>query len=300
MKCRQHFFLATDSFERTFLSLASAQPVERKDPSLTNQLLAGRITVEEHILQLVETCERQGHPIDPAAPLLAVSCRNVLANARCGAWVRGQTASFITIAGESPQRAQRPYHVLGLKKQGLAMEEFLPHRDAVASFDWMISGVPVWWDGEPVFPRILTEASDPAHVFKLPRGGHPLATEQTAARWRRLEERFRSLIDSPREHAFAEMLKETVGLEREDDYLHNVIGITPDGQLRVLVANGRLESLGDQMAASGVRRALMVDNGGSSTVFFFPDGFRQKYIQLVAGLNYRPSGTAFLVLVQPR
>jgi hypothetical protein len=94
------------------------------------------------------------------------------------------------------------------------------------------------------------------------------------------------------------MRKEARGMVREDEYLHNVVGLTADRKMCVLIANGRLEHLGREIAKHGAQRAIMVDNGGSSTVFHFPKGFTQPPTQLVAGLNFRPSGTAFLVVVQ--
>jgi hypothetical protein len=299
LECRQCLSLEIDSFDAMHLSMAAGHPLRSKDAALNPEMSEGRLTVREHLSHLVDSCMQQGDPIDPEAPLLAVSCRNVLANPRCGAWNKGRTPRFLTVSEEDPERAQRPYHVLGLKGGQVVIEELVPRRRALNSFEWMVSGVPVWWDGQRVFPRMLPEVADLSHVFRLPRGQHPLATQETISRWRRLRRIFWDLIASPREVTFAEMRRETRGLEREDDYLHNIIGVTPQGQLRVLVANGRLERLGQRLAASGARRALMVDNGGSSSVFWFRRGYRQRPIQLIAAPNYRPRGTVFLFVVRP-
>ena len=293
------FHLAIDFWERMLLSLASNRQLKRKNPTLKQSPAEGRSTVEEHLSHLVQSCKEHGNPIAPTAPLVALSCRNVLANLRCGAWIKGRTTGFLTVIEEESARARRPYHALGLKNGRLVIEEFIPRPDTLNSFEWLVTGVPVWWDGEPVFQRILTEAADPSHVFHLPRGHHPLATKETISRWQRLHRRFLDLVNSPLDEAFREMRKSALGLKRENNYLHNVVGVTADGRLRVLVGNGRLERLGKRIAECGVKRAIVVDNGGSTSVFYFPRGFRHRAIQLVAAPNYRPMGTALLIVVRP-
>ncbi len=98
----------------------------------------------------------------------------------------------------------RSYHILGQKNDGsLTIEEYNPGTDA-SDYRWFISGVPVLWDKkddedpdasspddeDTLFRRIVTEAADHSHVWRLPRGSHPEATATTRAQWKALQEIF--------------------------------------------------------------------------------------------------------------
>lgn len=168
-----------------------------------------------------------------------------------------------------------------------------------------LSGVPVLWDDEDeeqLFRRLVSEAADPAHIWHLPRGGHPEASQTSVQQWRELHELFTSSLTLDRDNATGTLIAyaESRGLKREDEYLHNIPGVDDKSQLCQYIACGRLESLGRRIRRQfGVRRALCVDNGGSIELRFYPCGSGGFPVQLFAAPNFRPAGMAYLAIVLP-
>jgi hypothetical protein len=93
--------------------------------------------------------------------------------------------------------------------------------------------------------------------------------------------------------------EETSGLQYEDAYMHNCVGITADGQLINMINYTNLRQMARDLRNAGATRALVLDNGGSSSVFYFdnlpPDS--ASVVQIIAGPNYRPRGTAYIFIV---
>jgi hypothetical protein len=275
------------------LSLATHIPLAHKDQSRECNIDRGRLTVQQHFERIF--CEA-GLPTSGKA-VMAVSCRNALSNFRCGAWVRGVTPKLLTVQDEDCSKSRRPYHFLGFKDGRFAIDEGFADTACLERFDWAVSGVPVYWDGEAVYDRMLAEISDFSHVFKLPRGADPSATEESLSRWRHLQQVATECLYLPRSEAVRRIRQKTEGMIRQDAYLHNCAGVTPEGQLVIVIANGRLERIGEQLADLGATRAIVLDNGGSSSVFYFRNGADASGVQLVGAPNFRPAGTAYFFAV---
>src|SRR6185369_17833855 len=94
------------------------------------------------------------------------------------------------------------------------------------------AGIPVLWDdrsADELFDLILIEAADHSHVFELPRGNHPNATDATRRAWQALNQVFLENLYADSERAVGEM-KGAIGrlgqgLPRAETYLHSVLGV---------------------------------------------------------------------------
>jgi hypothetical protein len=282
-------------YSDVYLSLASTQSIAAKDPSSEVRPDRGRLTVFQHFERLSAEQERISSAFHSGSPILAISCRNVLANFRCGAWVRGVTPSFLTVQHEDSSRSERPYHFLSFRDGRFSIDEAFPEPSYLNGCSWAISGVPIFWDGEDVENRMLAEMTDFSHIFKLPRGADPSVTHKSITRWHTLRELAERSLYLPRDEAARKFRELTEGLASQETYLHNCAGVADDGTLIVIIANASLKEIAAKLAALGARRAIVLDNGGSSSVFYFrnPD----SGIQLVAGLHFRPAGTAYIFAV---
>ncbi|HUG71727.1 MAG TPA: hypothetical protein VMM76_28545 [Pirellulaceae bacterium] len=246
----------------------------------------------------------------PGSPLLVAGVRNVLSNLRCVAFSHEMSTRHIEshrrIAAVTEEHGYpgRPYHAIICKGGEISIEEFMPDgslfevQERLDSVDWMVSGTPVWWDcnEHELFDRMITDAADHSHVWQLPRGNHVDATDLTRKQWTQLQDEFIDTLADDRNTA-AERLRVLVDgfdLKRENDYLHSVWGVTDDRRLIIIVANGRLEDVGRQAAALGCRRAICVENSGSSALYFVRAPERRPWFPLVSAPNFRPAGTAFI------
>ncbi len=168
--------------------------------------------------------------------------------------------------------------------------------------DFFCAGIPVLWDdvdGDALLDLILAEAADHSHVFDLPRGNHPDATEATREAWTHLHDVFRSIVHADLRAAVRTMraVVRTINppLRRCDNYLHAVLGTRSDGTLVCIYAHGRLEGLGHIAKANGCRRAGR-ENSGSIMPTYLPDGIEAEQVPLVRAPNFRPRGRVVLVL----
>lgn len=288
---------SVDEYSDVYLSLASNNSIASKDPSNEVRLHRGRLSALQHFEKLRDGLERVGSPIPSGNPVLGISCRNVLANFRCGAWVRGVTPSFLTVQHEDPSRSDRPYHFLAFRNGRFSIDEAFPERAYLDRCRWAISGVPIYWDGEDIEDRMLAEMADFSHLFRLPRGADPSVTPESIERWKHLRELTERCLYLPRAEAARKFREFTNGLAPQNTYLHNCAGVTVDGKLIVVIANANLLEIAAKLASLGAKRAMVLDNGGSSSVFYFRDTDVKSGIQLIAGPNFRPAGTAYLFAV---
>jgi len=290
------------------LSLSQIEPPKKK--ALTSKAHAkyARKTVAEHLEGMI----KNGRLSDPSRPLMVLSARNVLSNLRCIAYIKGLTQTPISVAEEYPVLKQaiegesacfRPYHVLGDLNGQIVIDEWNPHQSN--GYEWFFSGVPVLWDDEApdeLFERMITEAADHSHIWHLPRANHPDTTPASEGHWLKLQEIFTQSLTESRTSVFQRLCEyaQKNGLQRESNYLHHIIGIDSNGHLHQLVDSGRLEDLATKLRSKGVSRALCVDNGGSVTTRFFPQGYRDTIesgcISLLTAPNHRPIGTSYLVI----
>ncbi len=282
------------------LSLAVQEPPARRDLAGVIGPAGGRLTPAEHLERLLG----QNRLSDPETPLMVLSCRNTLSNLRCVAWAHGFTDGVLGVAGEDFRASARSYFVLGqLQGQhtGVTLREIRPGTDDWKQFRWFLSGVPVLWDDwtdDEIFQAMVTEAGDHSHVWRIPRGNHPEATDATRRHWTDMQRLFVEHLGATREEAFAGLagFARSAGLQREDTYVHHVIGADDSGNLYEMVRRGRPEDVGHAMRATGAKRAICVDNAGATVVQFYPRGARGPCIQRYAAPDHRPAGTAFLVV----
>lgn len=258
--------------------------------------MAGKYTLEEHLSHLHRRAELTG-----GRPLLAFGLRNNLVNPRAMLHLESRTYAA---DGEQPESSRRSYFGLGLRGGRLVAEQVLGAAAQPAPIpDPFIAGIPVLWDdlsGDALLDAILSEASDHSHVFRIFRGKHPQATDQSRELWRHLHEVFLQHLTCSREEAAAAMRQAAEDtpepLQRSDDYLHSVLGLTAEGNLVNVVAHGRLEAVGRIAAGLGCQRAVCVDNSGSVMPTFLPHGLEGESIPLLRAPNFRPKGRALLVV----
>jgi len=318
----QKLALKIPGIKKIHLSLGQYDSLAKKEVSGTGHKKSGRKTPAEHLDVLI----KENRLTDSKSPLMILSSRNVLANLRCIAYLRGKTQSPIAVSQEYTPDGQlntgRAYHVMGQKNGKLVIEEWSP--GACNDFEWFISGVPVLWNDESdIYERIVTEAADHSHVWYIPRGNHPKATDETRNQWEEMQTIFTQHLGSLRSTAFEKLSEyaESKKFEREDGYTHNILGVDSDGKLYQLIDKGRLEDLGRSIGKMGAKRALCVDNGGSVVVQFFPKGIRpltklitklkiilkmilskslflfmEECLQMFCPPNHRPPGTTYLVI----
>ncbi|MCA9070688.1 MAG: hypothetical protein KDA84_17280, partial [Planctomycetaceae bacterium] len=267
-------------------------------------LLCGQHTKRDRLLPH-EHYDRLPNP--PKGPLLVAGVGNVLSNLRCVGFSRalcepGSPPTLATVKEEQPPG--RPYHAILCQGGQLTIDEFLPSGggleppDPETGIDWIVSGTPVLWDcdQEELFNRMITDAADHSHVWRLPRGSHAQATTASKNQWTQLQKTFTETLTADRDTA-ANRLKELSDqfqLERETRYLHSVWGVTDEHKLVILVANGALETLGQRLGQMGCRRAICVENSGSSALYFVRDPAIRPWYPLVSAPNFRPEGTAFV------
>ena len=183
----------------------------------------------------------------------------------------------------------------------------LPHGGGLgwgrSNSDFFCAGIPVLWDGidgDELLDLILCEAADHSHVYDLPRGNNPKATDATRNAWASLHAVFIEKLYSDLPDA-VNALRRVINdcnppLQRCDDYFHAVYGVREDGALVCLFAQGRLEELGQIMKQRGCRRAVVLENSGSIMPSFLPKGLEGDSIPLVRAPNFRARGRAVVAM----
>jgi hypothetical protein len=255
----------------------------------------GKFTLEEHLQGALD----RGR-IMPRVPLLALGLRNNLVNPRAIVQTMG---SILAAENEDPARSRRPYYGLLYSGGRFQMVKRSKFDDRPTGGDFFCSGIPVLWDdlgGEALFERILVEAADHSHVFDLPRGNHPLASDASREAWQALHEAFLATLHEEVGVAVRAMRAALAAcpqaLKRCDTYLHSLLGVDRQGSLVNVVAYGRLEDLGHLAAARGCRRAVCVENSGSVMPTYLPEGWPGPIVPLMRAPNFRPKGRVVLLI----
>jgi hypothetical protein len=134
---------------------------------------------------------------------------------------------------------------------------------------WAVTGQPLAWDG--LIPSCLPALTyDLRHLWRLSWESH----EQ--ARWpecRHHLEAHSALMDAFMAHlhdpvhvrmsAMAEIAAR-FSLRVQDGYIHSTLGIRENGDLVLLIQRGSLAQLGSAQMTLGAKRAILLDNGGST------------------------------------
>jgi len=254
----------------------------------------GKLTLDEHLAEL-----RRSQTLPTDAAFLVLGLRNNLVNLRAPVIWQGRSYA---VEGERAEESLRPYFGIGLRGGRLALGQAF----GGSAEDWpdfFCAGIPVLWDDldeEALFDLMLIETGDHSHIFDLPRGNHPDASEETRSSWARLHNAFRATLHADGPTAVQQMRVAVAAarppLHRCDDYLHAVLGMKDDGTLVCIFAHGRLEALGGIAKMRGCRRAICVENSGSIMPTFLPGGIDGEQIGLLRAPNFRPRGRALLLL----
>ena len=253
----------------------------------------GRATLDEHL----RAVEDKGIP--RTAPLLVLGVRNNLVNLRAPIILGGRPFS---VDGEIPEMSRRPYYGLGCRNGVLFTGQALG--DTTETWpEFFVAGIPVLWDDldeEALLDLILVEAADHSHVFDIPRGNHPDATDESRDVWVTLHNTFKAVVHADLSSALSAMRSVLTRIEpplrRCQNYLNAVLGTRPDGGLVCIYAHGRLEALGRRAKALGCTRAVCVENSGSVMPTYLPGGIAGRQIPLLRAPNHRSQGRALLVL----
>ena len=285
-----------EGYKRAILSvpaLFAAARFHEKDLLSQRAQIEGKATLAEHLRFLSDR-----NIIGGSTPLLAIGVRNNLVNLRAPIMWNGRAYA---VEGERPEESLRPYYGIGCRAGKLRIGQALGGTPEVWQ-DFFISGIPVLWDNvddETLLNLILVEAADHSHVFRLPRGRHPHATDATRQAWLQLHNIFAANLHSDFATAVAAMRRAVATIEpplsRCDDYLHAVVGIREDGTIVCIYAHGRLEALGRRAKTLGCRRAVCIENSGSVMPTYFPKGCNGEQIPILRAPNFGPYGRALLV-----
>jgi hypothetical protein len=276
----------------SILSLSALTIPKAELVSTGHSTKVARLSPQEHFARLADK---------PSFPFIVTGVRNVLANLRCVGYSKamckqfGQPPGTLATVAEEVLSDGRPYHCLYYRDGKFHIEE-LSSIELSAENQWVISGTPVLWNcsEDELHERMITDAADHSHVWQLPRGNHPLATNDTREHWKQLQEIFTSHLKSDRKIA-AEALSAKAKehqLLREKNYLHSVWGVTEGGELVIVIAHGRLEDVGRKAEEWGAVRAICVENSGSCGLYVVKSDASWK-LQVCAP-NFRPQGTAFV------
>ena len=187
--------------------------------------------------------------------VLVQTMRNLVQNPRCPAYRKG--TGVCAALGEDVERAGRCYRGIAHRTDGMlagvALDLTRPVPDDIRFWG---AGIPVLWDGEvATLERLLPEVGDVRHLFRV----------EDPERVRRLAGVFEATRFLPAADAARALAAETTDLPRENDYLHNAVGVGSD-YLVLVAANGPLEHIGRLASAAGASHACVIDNGGSSQI----------------------------------
>lgn len=294
-----HYELVVSGYRKAVLSIpaiSQGEALRAKDLLASGEVGAdGKSTLEQHLRHL----EAQGK-LEPDQPLLAFGARNNLVNYRCPAILEGRVHA---VEGEEPARSRRPYYGIGYRDGRLACDTVTGGASMAEGWDFFCAGIPVLWEGwedERLLDLLLCETADHSHLFDLPRGKHPAATDATRNAWQTLQTAFIEHLHDDHATAAAALRQTLQGfappLRRCADYFHAIMGIRDDGALVCLFAQGRLEDLGQLMRRRGCRRAVCLENSGSVMPTYLPDGNTGTSIPLIRAPNSRPKGRAIIAL----
>lgn len=224
----------------------------------------------EHCLKLPEewlALSEQGRPCGGGA-VLVQTVRNCIQNLGCVVWSRG--AGLCHSRNEYPEKRTRPYRGVGLLRTGgVCALEFVPSVAPPEEVDFFAAGIPVLWGGRVLtLEEIAPEVADFAHLWRFPeRGG------SDNSRFGRFQEAYEEARHRAGPKVAEIMIDLSRGsssggpaLSREAAYLHNAVGVTQDGGMFMIVANGTLERIGELAKEAGAIAAIVVDNGGSCQI----------------------------------
>lgn len=192
----------------------------------------------------------------------------------------------------------------------------LSHRKG-AEVHWAVSGQSILWDGQvPSLAEFVGETYDLRHIFHLLDNERLSPTEDQRRLIRRdigvLDELTRMYVENlgltPAERGEKILAAgKAKGLTRQCGYLHSSIGLGDEGVV-LLMAHGSVEAIGQAQRATGARRAILLNNGGScgyylsslATRFFASSTYFRPFGISVLGLRLKGRLLESPFCVRPR
>ncbi|MCP5528162.1 MAG: ROK family protein [Verrucomicrobiales bacterium] len=208
-----------------------------------------------------------------SGPVVVQTWRNLIQNPRCPAWSR--ETGLCQSATEQAEHSRRPYYGISILNTGKLRAEKLWLSESVPQDVVCFgTGIPVLLERRVLtLEEMITEVADVAHLWALRVSTSRPSDPNEVLRYEELQRKFTAVRHAPAAEA-SEVLMEQVRshaatgepLTREHNYLHNLVGVLPDGGAVLAVAHGSLESLGEIAREAGAVAAIVVDNGGSCQV----------------------------------
>lgn len=216
------------------------------------------------------------------------TCNEYLYQARLGgAWFRRL---------DDPQIPQE-WPVVTVGAEGAAIQILA----SVGESADIVAGLPLVSEGRASSRAFLvSNSSDAAHMYEVdPKGRRGPSRDA----WVKLSDLWQTCKDSglPDDQVASEMdrLAASFSIQPAESLLHSVIAQGWDGTMAVFAITGGLAAIATELVELwGVRHAVLLDNGGSVGWHALVQDCDSPSL-LVAGANYRPRGTAFLVFTLP-
>jgi len=255
----------------------------------------GKYTLESHLAHLANRMS-----INSGRPVVLLGARNNLVNFRCPISLDG---SVYGVKGEEPLQSRRPYYGIGYSNGKFSCDTLLAGGSEPCLWDFFCAGVPVlWddWDDERLFSVMLCEAADQSHLFELPRGNHPEATDQSRKTWQTLHHVFVQHLHDDYESTASALHLALRALRPHPrlchTYFHSVVGVNRSNHLFCLFAHGSLLTLGKLLRQRGCFRAVCLENSGSVMPTYIPPKNRSVPIPLCRAPNFRNKGRALIYI----
>ena len=242
--------------------------------------------------EFIDSLERIGS-LDAKSNLVIQSARNGHQNYRCPIYTR--EAGICLRNDEDFTRSERPYNVFGIYEDARMRPLRLDLRNQIPTdIRAFVGGIPVLWDREVcTLETMAPEVSDPPHLWRLRTTTDRGELVDNTARMQSITEVFKANLYNSAEAASRAVCKAAEGLEREADYLHNVLGVTDDGSVVMVMATGTLEHLGELAQKAGASHAICIDNGGSCAWLLRPAG--KPVAPFIMSHYHRPETLCMLV-----
>jgi hypothetical protein len=175
------------------------------------------------------------------------------------------------------------------------------------NIEWAVTGQPLLWDGEiPPLELLAACTYDLRHIWHLQweewqKNPNDYTVHST------LMDVFMNNLHKPiNERAEAlSKIAARYGVPISDAYLHSSVGIRSNGDIVLLLQHGSLTELGNSHKALGSQRAILLDNGGSVGIAYWPkrawrksgwSGVKNNPTYFGNGSYFRPKGHAALVV----
>ena len=263
-------------------SLGFCRDRKRKEK---NKTLPYRGYKESYLLSYEEHLRRLGLN---RKNVLINGVRNLGNNLRIVGW--SEKYGLFQLRGESATSG-REYTCLCKTKTGdLKIERLSFNKKGkpnLKNLFWAVSGQELVWNGKPnPIEKIIPYTYDLRHIWKIPgipvkeMGPKPYAGPAIEE----MEDAFVKWMKGNNEKMASSLMElaEEKGYKKEQDYLHNAIGIKKDGKIIIFHQKGSFEEISKALVKISTWKAIEIQEGGScevisrGKVIFSSDYFRPK------------------------